>query len=436
MRDEQHATSHEHHHDHDHKHGHDHGPEHRGVWARIRHVAGPHSHSHDSKVDTVLEGSAEGLRTLWISLAVLGATALAQAVVVALSGSVALLGDTLHNAADALTAVPLGVAFMLSRRRPTRRYTYGYGRAEDLAGIVIVAVILLSSAAAAFEAVERLLHPRPVTHLAVVAVAAALGFAGNELVARYRIRTGRRIGSAALVADGLHARTDGFTSLAVLAGAGGVAIGWTWADPVVGLLITAAIGTVGWQAAREVGRRLMDSVDPALTEQAEATLRATPGVLAAGQVRLRWVGRSLRAECEISVDPHCSVVQAHDVTVSAEHRLIHAIPRLAAAVVHADPLDDTDHHAPLADHHAPLHDHLASTAHASPSPAPSLHGHLASTAHASPSPAPRSTAISPPRPVLVTRVLQAPLSTSALGPRSARLTQCHIRVDTTTPMPH
>src|SRR6266568_1032307 len=260
------------------------------------------------------------------------------------------LGDALHNSADALTAVPLGIAFLLSRRRPTRRYTYGYGRAEDLAGIVIVAVIVLSSAAAAYAAISRLLHPHQVTHLTAVAIAAAVGFAGNELVARYRIRTGRRIGSAALVADGLHARTDGFTSLAVLAGAGGVAIGWRWADPVVGLLITAAIGVVGWQAAREVGRRLMDSVDPALTEQAEATLRATPGVLAVGRVRMRWVGRAIRAECEISVDPACSVVQAHDIAVGAEHALIHAIPRLAAASVHADPLDGADHHAILADH--------------------------------------------------------------------------------------
>ncbi len=203
---------------------------------------------------------------------------------VALSGSIALLGDALHNGADALTAVPLGIAFALGRRRPNRRYTYGYGRAEDLAGVAIVAVIALSSAVAAFAAVQRLLHPRPVTHLAAVAVAAALGFAGNELVARYRIRTGRRIGSAALVADGMHARTDGFTSLAVLAGAGGVAIGWIWADPAVGLLITAAILAVGWQAAREVGSRLMDSVDPALTDAAEATLLGTPGVLGVGQL--------------------------------------------------------------------------------------------------------------------------------------------------------
>ena len=315
---------------------------------RVRHALGPHSHDHGT--DAALEASADGWRALWISLAGLAATAGAQAVVVALSGSVALLGDTLHNAADALTAVPLGVAFLLGRRRPTRRYTYGYGRAEDLAGIAIVAVIAASCAVAALAAVQRLLHPRPVSHLAAVAVAAAIGFAGNELVARYRIRTGRRIGSAALVADGLHARADGFTSLAVLAGVGGMALGWTWADPLVGLLITVAILAVGGQAARDIGRRLMDSVDPAVTETAEATLRATPGVLDVGQLRLRWVGRTLRAECEILVDPRCSVILAHAVAVGAEHALIHAIPGLTAVIVHADPLDGADHHALLADH--------------------------------------------------------------------------------------
>ena len=343
-----HAHPHDHGHEHDGDHPHEHG--HRGLWARLWHAIGPHSHDHDRAVDPVLESSAEGLRALWISLAALAATALAQAVVVALSGSVALLGDALHNSADALTAVPLGFAFLLSRRRPTRRYTYGYGRAEDLAGLVIIVFIAASSALAAYEAVDRLTSPRSVTNLVAVAVAAGIGFAGNELVAGYRIGVGRKIGSAALVADGLHARTDGFTSLAVLAGAAGVAIGWRWADPVVGLLLTVAILAVGWQAAREVGRRLMDSVDPALTEQAEATLRATPGVLAVGRVRLRCVGRAIRAECEISVDPACSVVQAHDIAVSAEHALIHAIPRLTAASVHADPLDGTDHHAVLAHH--------------------------------------------------------------------------------------
>ena len=238
-----------------------------------------------------MEASAEGMRALWISLAVLGATAGIQAVVAAASGSVALLGDTLHNAADALTAVPLGVAFVIGRWRPTRRYTYGYGRAEDLAGVLIVVLILASSALAAYEAVSRLVHPQRVSDLIAVAVAALVGFAGNEVVARYRIRVGRKIGSAALVADGLHARTDGFTSLAVLLGAGGVALGWKWADPVVGLVITVAILAVLYQAAREIYRRLMDAVDPALVDQAEQTLQATPGVLGVGLVRLRWGGR-------------------------------------------------------------------------------------------------------------------------------------------------
>jgi cation diffusion facilitator family transporter len=342
---------------HPHAHGRDAAPTHEhehpgsAPLASLRHALRPHSHEAADQVDAVLEASVEGMRVLWISLAVLGLTALAQAAVTVLSGSVALLGDTLHNAADALTAAPLGVAFILGRRPPTRRYTYGYGRAEDLAGIAIVLIIAASSALAAYEAITRLLHPRPVSDLIAVAAAALVGFAGNELAAGYRIRTGRRIGSAALVADGLHARTDGLTSLAVLLGAGGVALGWTWADPVVGLLITVAILTVLRQVAREIYRRLLDAVDPALVDQAETTLRATDGVLDVGQVRLRWIGHQLRAECEVLVAADISAVQAHQVTVNAEHDLLHAIPRLTAALVHADPdSHGADPHDVLADH--------------------------------------------------------------------------------------
>jgi cation diffusion facilitator family transporter len=337
------------HHGHDHDHHHDDGV---GVLARVRHSVRPHSHEAADKVDAAMEASADGMRALWISLGVLGATAVIQAAVAALSGSVALLGDTLHNAADALTAVPLGIAFVAGRRPPTRRYPYGFGRAEDLAGIVIVVLILASSALAAYEAVSRLVHPRRVSDLIAVAVAALAGFAGNELVARYRIRVGRRIGSAALVADGLHARADGFTSLAVLLGAGGVALGWNWADPVVGLVITVAILAVLYQAAREVYRRLMDAVDPALVDQAEQTLTTTPGVLGVGLVRLRWVGHQLWAECEIVVSGDLTAVEAHDVTVDAEHNLLHALPRLSAALVHADPQTrpGTDPHAVLSAH--------------------------------------------------------------------------------------
>ncbi|WP_229662545.1 cation diffusion facilitator family transporter [Nocardioides phosphati] len=312
----------------------------------------PHSHDAADKVDSAMEASREGMRTLWLSLAILGATTLIQALVVALSGSVALLGDTIHNAADALTALPLGVAFVVGRRAATRRYTYGYGRAEDLAGIAIVLTIAASSAVAAYEAINRLLHPQDVSHLWAVAIAAVVGFVGNEWVARYRIRTGRRIGSAALVADGLHARTDGFTSLAVLLGAGGVAIGWSWADPVVGLLITLAILLVLKDAAREVYRRLMDSVDPAQIVTAERALLDVDGVQGVGQVRMRWIGHSLRAEADIVVDPDWTVARAHSVAVEAEHALIHAVPRLTAATIHVDHAGQgADPHAVLGHHH-------------------------------------------------------------------------------------
>lgn len=288
-----------------------HGPR-AGWWHRLRHRLTPHSHAPVGKVDAALETSRAGLRALWISLVGLAITAGLQAVVVVWSGSVALLGDTLHNVADALTALPLAVAFLLGRRAATRAYTYGFGRAEDLAGIVIVAVIAASAVAAGATAIDRLLHPAPISHLPYVAAAGIVGFAGNELVAQYRIRVGRRIGSAALVADGLHARTDGFTSLAVVAAAGGTALGWDWADPVVGLAITVAILLVLKDAAAQVYRRLMDAVDPTLVDQAEDTLRGIPGVRDITSIRLRWIGHRLHAEAELVVDADLSQIgRAH-----------------------------------------------------------------------------------------------------------------------------
>lgn len=216
------------------------------------------------------------------------------------------------------------------RRAATRRFTYGYGRAEDLAGIVIVLTIAASGTFAAWTAVERLLDPQPMRHVPIVAAAALIGFLGNEWVARHRIRVGREIGSAALVADGLHARTDGFTSLAVLVGAGGAALGWQLADPLVGLAITAAILLVLRDAAREVFRRVMDAVDPELVDLAEQALREVPGVREVGELRLRWIGHRLRAEVAVVVDGEVSVRQAHHIAVEAEHALLHAVPKLTA----------------------------------------------------------------------------------------------------------
>ncbi len=303
----------------------------------LRHALTPHSHDSADKVDDALEASREGMRALWISLAVLGVTAVAQAAIVAFSGSVALLGDTLHNVADALTAVPLGIAFWIGRRAATRAYTYGFGRAEDLAGVFIVLVIAGSAVAAGWFAVDRLLDPRTMTHLPWVFAAGLVGFAGNELVARYRITVGRRIGSAALVADGLHARTDGFTSLAVVLAAGGAWLGWGWADPVVGLAITVAIAFVLKDAAREVYHRLMDRVDPALVDRAEAELRTVAGVRDVSVLRLRWIGHRLHAEAGIVVDSGLSLIAAHEIAADAEHQLTHGVPRLTGAIVHVDP---------------------------------------------------------------------------------------------------
>lgn len=320
---------------------HDHHEHESGLFGRLAHVlselVGGHSHDSAEQVDEAMEADAAGRRALWTSLAALGLTAGIQAVIVSLTGSIALLGDTLHNVADALTAVPLLIAFGLARRPANNRYTYGYGRAEDLAGLFVVAMIALSSVLAGYAAISRLLHPETVTNLWAVAGAGVVGFLGNELVARYRIRVGRRIGSAALVADGLHARTDGFTSLAVLLGAGGVAVGWSWADPVVGLLITVAILGVLRSAVRQVGSRLMDAVDPALLAKARTALSTVDGLCEVQELRLRWIGHSLRAEASISVDANLTVGEAHDVAHHAEAHLLTYVDRLNAATVHVSP---------------------------------------------------------------------------------------------------
>jgi cation diffusion facilitator family transporter len=311
---------------------------------------GGQGHAHDH-VDDALEGSAAGIRAVKVSLAGLAATAAAQVVIVVVSGSVALLADTVHNATDALTAIPLWVAFAASRRPPTKRYSYGFDRAEDLAGIVIVAVIAASAGFAAWEAAHRLADPREVEHLPWVIAASIVGFAGNELVAVYRIRVGGRIGSAALVADGHHARTDGLTSLGVLAGAIGVGLGFERADPIAGLVITAAIVVVLWQAARSVIRRILDGTDDATVLILESVAGAVRGVEHVTSAKARWTGHALNAELEIMVDPSLSVQQAHHIAEEVEHELCHAIPRLRGATVHVDPHDHGPHYAgPMAHH--------------------------------------------------------------------------------------
>ncbi|MFC7876166.1 cation diffusion facilitator family transporter [Isoptericola sp. NPDC057391] len=325
----EHPHSHEHdhgrphEHDHDHEHGHGHPSGFKG-W--LHEVFVPHSHDAADSIDDALEASGQGIRAVKISLVVLGLTAAAQLAIVAISGSVALLADTIHNFSDALTAVPLWIAFLLGRRVANDRYTHGYGRAEDLAGLFIVAMIALSAIVAGVESIRRLAEPQPLDNLGWVLAAGVVGFAGNEAVAVYRIRVGRRIGSAALVADGVHARTDGFTSLAVVLGVAGVWAGFPLADPIVGLLITATILVLLWGTARDVGRRLLDGVDPDLTRRTRHALEHVEGIEQASAVRLRWSGHSLVVQARLHLAPGTTVATADQQAAAAEHALRHALP--------------------------------------------------------------------------------------------------------------
>jgi cation diffusion facilitator family transporter len=321
-------------------HGHGHGHGHRHGW---RALLTPHSHDAADQLDERLTASRHGMRALWGSFALLLVTAAIQAGVVWLTGSVALLSDTLHNLADACTAIPLAVAFRLGRRAATRRFTYGYGRAEDFAGLLVLAVIAASSVLALVESVHRLLVPQDVRQLPALAAAAVIGFLGNEAAARWRIGTGRRIGSAALVADGLHARVDGFTSLAVLVAAGGAAVGWHRVDPVVGLMVAVAIAAVLVGAGRSVLGRLLDAADPDLVTRAGELAAEAPGVLAVEELRLRWSGHGQLAELTVVVDRELSLVHAHGIAHDVEHRLLHGMPRLVRAHVHPHPAADPDH---------------------------------------------------------------------------------------------
>jgi cation diffusion facilitator family transporter len=327
---------HEHPHDHDHQHDHDHP--HGGLRGFLHHLFVPHSHDASDKVDDALEASAQGIRAVKFSLLALGVTAVLQLVIVAVSGSVALAADTVHNFSDALTAVPLWIAFVLGRRVPTRRYTYGYGRAEDLAGLFIVAMIALSAVLAGYESVRRLIEPQPLENLGWVLAAGVVGFLGNEAVAVYRIRVGRRIGSAALVADGVHARTDGFTSLAVVVGAVGVWLGFPLADPLVGLVISAMIAVLLWGTARDVGRRLLDGVDPELTDRAERAVLAVPGVERLHEVRLRWSGHRLSVSAAVATAPDLTVEQFHALQGRVAEAVRRDLPSVSTVVVSPRPV--------------------------------------------------------------------------------------------------
>lgn len=296
-----------------------------------------HRHDHNHGPASFLDAGAEGIRATKVSLLGLGVTAVLQALVVTLSGSVALASDTIHNVGDALTAIPLWIAFSLGRRTPTRSYTYGLHRSEDLAGAVIVFAIGASAALVIWESIHRLLEPRLLEYVPWVIAAGVIGALGNELVARYRIKVGRRIGSEALVADGQHARTDALTSLTVVAAGIGAAFGAAWVDPVAGLAVAVVILRLLGRSARVIVRRLLDGVEPGLVDTTEAVIVGVEGVLGVSDLRIRWHGHQFHVSASIAVAPDLTMAAGHETAHQVEHALHYAFSCPVVAVIHVGP---------------------------------------------------------------------------------------------------
>jgi cation diffusion facilitator family transporter len=302
-----------------------------------------HHHHHDEHTHThgaiapEITTSDRGLWAVKWSFLGLAITAIAQIIVFAMSGSVALMADMIHNIGDAMTSIPLAVAFLLSRCQPNQRFAYGYGRAEDLAGVAIVAIIFFSALITGYESINRVFHPQPLTHLSAIAAAAIVGLIGNELVALFRIRIGKEINSAALVADGLHARADGLVSLAVLVSAIGVGLGYTWADPVVGLCITAVLLRIVWESGQTIFSRLLDGVEPELIETIRHAIEHVSEVNAVDSIRARWLGHRLYVEVAIAISPKASIQTGQTIANTVQHALHDHIPYIGSAVVQVLP---------------------------------------------------------------------------------------------------
>ncbi len=349
--------NHDHTHEYEHGHSHDHSHE-PSAWefvAMALHLPGyAHTHDHTNLVQDIASRDNElGIRTVKLAFLALGITTLLQIVIYLSSGSVALLADMLHNLGDALNSLPLWIALVLARRAANKRYTYGYGRAEDVAGILIVASVAISAVIILWESVQKLLNPQPLTNLPVVALASLIGFVGNEIVAGLQIRVGRQIGSEAMVADGLHARTDGFTSLAVLIAVIGTALGAPIVDPIIGLIMGVAILFITRDTAKAMWYRLMDAVDPALVEKTEQVIREHSEISDIPRLQMRWLGHRLYAEIVLAVGKDLTAAQCEALTDHISHHLYHLLPALGNATIAVVPagesiLHESAHHRSMA----------------------------------------------------------------------------------------
>src|SRR5258708_18924973 len=311
-------------------------------------------------VDPSLATSQKGLWAIKWSSILLFLGASFQLFYVVLSGSVALRSDTIHNFSDAGTVVPLGIAFIIGRIKPNHRFTYGYGKVEDIAGIIVVLFMFVSAMYALFVSIDRIFHPQAISHLWVVVVASLVGFVINEGAAIFRIRIGKQIKSQALITDGYHARTDGWSSLAVLFGVIGAVLGFHLADPLIGILITIIILKTTWDSAKEVFTRALDGVDPEITAEILHEMKETKGIKEISDTRVRWIGHTLHAELNIAVDPKLTVEQAHEISKEAERNLKSHIPHLTRIIIHVDPLHSSgeEHHAVHDEHgHDVTHTH-------------------------------------------------------------------------------
>ncbi len=295
---------------------------------------------HQHRANEELLDTQRGIWVVKVTFGALLITALAQGVVTFISGSAALFADTVHGLSNALTTLPLWIAFSLGRKRATSQFPYGYHRAEDLAGVLILLFIAVSGAIVGYESIRKLLVNQTPQNLPWAMSAGAAGFLTNEAIAQYRIKVGKEIGSATLIADGHHARVDGLGSLAVVLGLLAVVLGFPIADPVAGLAIT---GLIIYLLIREAGpavlSRVMDRIDSAIVAEIQVVAAAVPGVLSAHDVRARWVGHRLVSELSISVDAGWTVAQGHHTAERVHHQLLHSVSKLIWCTVHVEPFE-------------------------------------------------------------------------------------------------